>query len=77
MLNCMCSLGSGFSIVQLISIFSSVTGALIMEITYGLNIESHEDRFLQTAEHAMKYIEKIAVPGAFLVDTFPIRSSSL
>jgi hypothetical protein len=60
-----------------ISVFSSVTGALIMEITYGLNIESHEDKFLQTAEHAMEYIEKIMVPGAFLVDTFPIRSFGL
>ena len=45
-----------------------------MEITYGLNIESHEDKFLQTAEHAMKRLERVVIPGAFLVDTFPIRS---
>ena len=48
-----------------------------MEITYGMNIESHEDKFLQAAEHAMDYIKEIMVPGAFLVDTFPIRSFSL
>ena len=55
----------------------SVTGALIIEITYGLDIKSHEDKFLQAAEHAMEYAARIMVPGAFLVDTFPIRSFSL
>ena len=55
-------------------ILPSVTGALVMEITYGLDIKSHEDKFLQTSEHAMEYIERAMVPGAFLVDTFPIRS---
>ena len=48
-----------------------------MEITYGLNVESHEDRFLQTAQHAMVYLERVMIPGAFLVDTFPIRSFGL
>lgn len=47
-----------------------------MEIAYGLDIKSHEDKFLQAAEHAMKHAQKTMVPGAFLVDTFPIRSSS-
>lgn len=60
---------------RLTLIFPSVTGALIMEITYGMNIESHEDKFLRTAERALDYIKKVLVPGAFLVDTFPIRSS--
>ena len=54
----------------------SVTGALVMEITYGLDIKSHDDKFLKAAEHAAEYIIKAMVPGAFLVDTFPIRSSS-
>ena len=60
---------------ELTSIFS-VTGALTMEATYGIDIKSHEDKFLQAAEHAMEHLEKSAVPGAFLVDTFPIRSFS-
>ena len=55
-------------------ILPSVTGALVMEITYGLDIKSHEGKFLQTSEHAMEYIERAMVPGAFLVDAFPIRS---
>ena len=45
-----------------------------MEITYGLNIESHENKFLQMAEHALEDLGRAVVPGAFLVDTFPIRS---
>jgi hypothetical protein len=57
--------------------FPSVTGALIMEITYGLDIKSHEDKFLQTAEHAAEYMKRVMVPGAFLVNTFPIRSFNL
>ena len=48
-----------------------------MEITYGLNTESHEDRFLQAAERGMNYSQSVLVPGAFLVDTFPIRSFRL
>lgn len=46
-----------------------------MEITYGIDIKSHEDRFLQAAERAMEHLESAVVPGAFLVDTFPICSS--
>lgn len=56
---------------------SSVTGALIMEMTYGMDIKSHKDRFLQAAEHAMEHLEAAVVPGTFLVNTFPIRSSSV
>ena len=57
-------------------IFSSVTGALIMDITYDLDIKSHEDKFLRTAERAMEWGERAVVPGAFLVNTFPIRPST-
>jgi hypothetical protein len=46
-----------------------------MEITYGMDIKSHEDKFLQAAEQAMRCLERAVTPGAFLVDTFPIRSS--
>ena len=52
----------------------STTGALIMSLTYGLDIKSHEDPFLSAAERALTIIEEVTVPGAFLVDTFPIRT---
>lgn len=48
-----------------------------MEITYGMDVKSHEDKFLQAAEHAMACGERVMVPGAFLVDTFPIRLFTL
>ena len=51
----------------------STTGALIMSLTYGFDIKSHENRFLAAAERALATLEKATVPGAFLVDTFPIR----
>jgi len=50
----------------------SVTGALIMEMTYGMEIESYEDKFLQATERVVELIGGAIEPGAFLVDTFPI-----
>ena len=46
--------------------------ALVMEVTYGLSIESHDDKFLQATELGFEYSERALVPGAFLVDVFPI-----
>ena len=61
---------------RLILILSSAVGALIMEITYSMDIRSHEDKFLKVTEHIMEYAERALVLGEFLVDTFPIHSSS-
>ena len=47
-----------------------------MEIAYGLDVKSHNDKYLQAAERAMDCAREAMVPGAFLVDTFPIRSFS-
>ena len=47
-----------------------------MEMTYGMDIKSHEDKFLQASQRAMEHFESAMVPGAFLVDTFPICSST-
>jgi len=54
----------------------SGTGALIMEMTYGMDIKSHEDKFLQAAQRALGYLDSAMIPGAFLVDTFPICLSA-
>ncbi|KAF9642534.1 cytochrome P450, partial [Thelephora ganbajun] len=51
--------------------------ALVLEMTYGFNIKSHEDKFLRAAEQAVEYAERGLVPGAFLVDTIPMRRSWL
>lgn len=53
----------------------SVTGAVVMEMAYGMEIKSHEDKFLQAAERATEHFEDAIVPGAFLVDSFPICPS--
>jgi len=41
-------------------------------MTYGMDIKSHEDKFLQAADRALEHFERAMIPGAFLVDTFPI-----
>ena len=46
-----------------------------MDITYGMDIKSHENQYLQAAERAMQFMERALVPGAFLVDAIPIRAS--
>jgi len=46
----------------------------MMSLTYGFDIKSHEDPFIAAAERGMALIEEASVPGAFLVDTFPIRT---
>lgn len=48
------------------------TGAVVMSLAYGLDIKSHEDPFLSAAAKALDLMEEVTVPGAFLVDTFPI-----
>ena len=56
--------------------FTSAVGALIMDITYSLNIKTAEDKFLRAVVEATKVVRAAVIPGAFLVDTFPIRESA-
>ena len=46
-----------------------------MDMTYGINVTSNEDRFVRAAEEGMELTKKVVVPGAFLVDIIPIRTS--
>ena len=52
----------------------STNGALIMYLTYGFDIKSHEDPFLCAAERALAILEEVTAPGAFLVNALPIRT---
>ncbi|KAF8181626.1 cytochrome P450 [Pholiota molesta] len=45
--------------------------AVIMGITYGINIADKEDRYIATAEKALEGMGQAASPGAFLVDLLP------
>ena len=44
-----------------------------MAIAYGHEIASENDEFITLAESNSVYFAKAIRPGAFLVDTFPIR----
>ena len=46
-----------------------------MEMTYGMDIKSHEDKFLQVSERVAALVGGALEPGAFLVDIFPISLS--
>ena len=46
-----------------------------MEITYGINVVSNEDRFLTASAEAIGIARRATIPGTFLVNTIPIRVS--
>ena len=44
-----------------------------MRVTYGIEVMETDDIYIEAAEKAVKTAIKTGVPGAFLVDSFPIR----
>ena len=56
--------------------FSSSAAATIMRITYGIEIEEYNDPNVTAAELAVQHFADAGTPGAFMVDIFPIRTSS-
>ncbi|KAF8574658.1 cytochrome P450 [Ramaria rubella] len=50
----------------------NLSGATIMEITYGITTQPQGDRHIETAEKAMAALVQAGVPGAFLVDIIPV-----
>jgi hypothetical protein len=48
-----------------------MAGALIMNITYGIEVLEFNDPYIKIAEEAMHGMAVACVPGAFLVDFFP------
>ncbi|KAJ7196390.1 cytochrome P450 [Mycena pura] len=48
-----------------------LTGAIILRITYGIEVEEEEDPFVTLIEKANDNFNAATVPGAFLVDVFP------
>ncbi|KAF9645995.1 cytochrome P450 [Thelephora ganbajun] len=49
-----------------------LSGSLIMSIAYGLDVRSVDDPYLKATTEAMEGVKLAVVPGAFLVDIFPI-----
>ncbi|GJJ06884.1 hypothetical protein Clacol_001080 [Clathrus columnatus] len=48
-----------------------LTGAVTMELTYGIKVKPKDDPFIRTAEIVLGAAGETAAPGAFLVDIFP------
>jgi hypothetical protein len=53
-------------------IISSMFAATIMKIGYGIVVQESDDPYISTAEVAFTGASDAAIPGAFLVDLFPI-----
>lgn len=52
-------------------------GQLIMSIIYDINPRSEDDPYLNLAAKALEGLTLAGVPGAFLVDSFSSRKSSV
>ncbi|KAL0958977.1 hypothetical protein HGRIS_014290 [Hohenbuehelia grisea] len=50
--------------------------ATIMDVTYGIQVGGSDDSYVTIAEEAFKSLREASVPGTFLVDLFPILSTS-
>ncbi|KAJ7496460.1 cytochrome P450 [Mycena latifolia] len=50
--------------------FRHMAGALIMDVTYGIDVDSNS-QYIDLAEEAMHGLSTASLPGRFLVDTFP------
>jgi hypothetical protein len=53
-------------------IFRSLFAALITEIAYGIEIQDHNDPYIEQIETVMKGVGEASIPGKFLVEMFPI-----
>ncbi|KAJ7496489.1 cytochrome P450 [Mycena latifolia] len=51
--------------------FRHMAGALIMDIAYGIDVDSN-NQYIDLAEEAMHGLSTASLPGQFLVDTFPV-----
>lgn len=52
------------------------TGSIILKIAYGYQVEADDDKLLGTVERAMEELSMGLIPGAFLVDSFPLCACS-
>ena len=48
-----------------------MAGGVILDIAYGLDIQSPHDPYLERAEEALAIIDKAGNPGSFYVDIIP------
>lgn len=51
----------------------STPGAIVLSVTYGIDVQSIRDPFLGASLDASHALASAMVPGKFLVDIIPIR----
>ncbi|KAJ7438060.1 cytochrome P450 [Mycena latifolia] len=51
--------------------FRHMAGTLIMDVTYGIDVNTSNNQYIDLAEEAMNGLSVASIPGRFLVDTFP------
>lgn len=61
--------------VSIITSMLSCTGATILKISYGYEAQEDDDPWVNQAEYVMDQMAQLAVPGSFLVDFIPARTS--
>lgn len=49
-----------------------MTGSLILMIMYGIRSKSEKDKYFIIADRSLEAMSRAMVPGAFLVDAFPV-----
>lgn len=49
-----------------------MAGGLIMSIAYGIDVQEQDDPFIKAAETSISVVDITLVPGAYLVNLFPI-----
>ena len=52
----------------------SLFGAIIMKVSYGIDVQESNDPYILVAEEAMRGVSEAGVPGAFLVDVLDRKS---
>ena len=53
-------------------LFERYAGAVIMRLAYGKGIETADEPDIKKALQVVHSVERVASPGAYLVDTFPV-----
>ena len=49
-----------------------MVGATILDIAYGIEVLPAGDPYIRTAEASFEAVSQATLPGAFLVDVFPV-----
>lgn len=57
--------------------FKSFTGAVVMSLTYGYDVKESGDHYVAIAEELLTLASESLLPGALLVNDFPICSCPL